>query len=458
MGRIELFDRSRGAEGGGRGRSPGREKPRGRNDAAEHLAGRLGGERIGDGRASVLKVTRLLPKEYSHGAVDLGALERLDSDLLRVLFPRAEAFLLSGGGLGDLVFFDIETTGLSGGAGTLVFLAGTVRAGSEGVRVTQYFLESLSAERLFLALLTEELGRGNALVSFNGRSFDYNIIKNRLIMNGFRLPERDPHHFDLLYPARRIWKGRLPDFTLQTLERRVCGVERAKDIPGSLIPEVYFRYLSERGGGEELAGDLDLVFAHNRTDILSLPALLVRQLGVVGRHLGHAAQVGDSAPGAGARVREPLTRPVMEGSVVSAETPVNPGSLSDMFVRSNFSMEAKRLLREHSGDREALWKLGMLCKRERLFHEASEAFRVLLERGSLGEYVSACAELAKLFEHGLRDFAEAKRYAELALRRIDRARFFAPHHEELIRVRDLQRGMDELGKRLLRLNRKLGLR
>ena len=48
------------------------------------------------------------------------------------------------------MFFDIETTGLSGGAGTIAFLAGCGWFEDEGFRVRQFFLAGPGGERAML--------------------------------------------------------------------------------------------------------------------------------------------------------------------------------------------------------------------------------------------------------------------------------------------------------------------
>ena len=52
-----------------------------------------------------------------------------------------------------VVFFDIETTGLSGGAGTLAFLVGCGWFEDEGFRVRQFFLLVRRGERAMLDAL-----------------------------------------------------------------------------------------------------------------------------------------------------------------------------------------------------------------------------------------------------------------------------------------------------------------
>jgi hypothetical protein len=451
--RIDIFDRSRGGARGtpGGGAAGGSLNGSGaatpststaRRRSLELVAERLGGDSVRDGSSSVFRVAHRLPKRSFHGCVGFELFESLDPGLLKVLFPRmfgagqSGPTALAAPSFSDLVFFDIETTGLSGGAGTLVFLAGVARILETEILLTQYFMENLSSERLFLSILKEELGSGRALVSYNGRCFDSTIIKNRLILNGFRPPEHEPLHFDLLYPSRRIWKGRLPDFSLQTVERGVLKVERDGDVPGYRIPEIYFQYLRDDGNARELLE----VFVHNRLDSLSLLALLVRQLGLIGAIVGKR-----HLPGA--------TKSAASG--VPRELDYNPAALSDLLVSGDLSAQARKLLQRHSGDTEALRRLGLLCKREGLHTDARAAFKGLLGRaGGLWEYVFACTELAKICEHGLKDIRAAKGYAEMAMRRIDRAKLFEADAGGGARA-SVERAREDIGKRLVRLERRL---
>src|SRR5205823_12650989 len=92
-----------------------------------------------------------------------------------------------------------------------------------------------------------------------------------------------PPHFDLLTMARRIFKPRLPDCALQTIEQAVLDLHRADDLPGSLIPSRYFAWL--RDGDPRV---LDPVFTHNRQDVLSMALLLARFVAVLrGSHDDH---------------------------------------------------------------------------------------------------------------------------------------------------------------------------
>jgi uncharacterized protein YprB with RNaseH-like and TPR domain len=175
----------------------------------------------------------------------------------------------SDGGPGRLCFFDTETTGLSGGVGTQVFLAAVAWRVPSGVLVRQYFLPDPSAERAMLHALREDLCASDTLVTYNGRSFDVPLVEARLLMcrwpgDSIRMP-----HVDLLHPVRRVYRSRIGSCSLGSVETQVLGRDRGEDIPGFLIPEAYFAFL--RGRDVALLRE---VFAHNRQDVVSLSLLL----------------------------------------------------------------------------------------------------------------------------------------------------------------------------------------
>ncbi len=168
-----------------------------------------------------------------------------------------------------LRFFDFETTGLSGGTGTIAFLAAVARRDGEGLAVRQLFLEDYPGELAFLEALLGEFDEDAVLVTYNGSSFDLPLLRTRCVMNGRRAPARP--HIDALFAARRLWKRVHGGASLGLLEREVLGVEREEDVPGSMIPGLYFSYL--RSGDEPL---MRAVLSHNAEDVASLAALLAR--------------------------------------------------------------------------------------------------------------------------------------------------------------------------------------
>jgi uncharacterized protein YprB with RNaseH-like and TPR domain len=175
----------------------------------------------------------------------------------------------------DFLFFDLETTGLSGGAGTAAFLAafGKPLSGKK-LHITQYLLLDYPGESDFLeAVLGEFKNEKSVIVSYNGKCFDSQILKSRCLMNRIKPPEYI--HVDLLHPARRLWKNVIHDCSQGSVETQILGIDRIDDIPGALAPEIWFDFL-KTGNAERLIGICD----HNRADIAGLASILAAVISI----------------------------------------------------------------------------------------------------------------------------------------------------------------------------------
>jgi uncharacterized protein YprB with RNaseH-like and TPR domain len=211
----------------------------------------------------ILTVRREFPLVHRHGRMVLGRALDASADALRVL-ARDEA----PPDASRLLFLDTETTGLAGGTGTYAFLVGAGFVDGDRFVVVQYFMRDLDEEPALLAALAPVLERASAIVTFNGTGFDVPLLETRFVLARRRWPA-SLRHLDLLYPARRVWATRFVDCRLSTLEDAVLGHRREHDVPGALIPALYFEFLRRRH-----AAPLARVFTHNCDDVLSLIALL----------------------------------------------------------------------------------------------------------------------------------------------------------------------------------------
>ena len=167
------------------------------------------------------------------------------------------------------LFLDTETTGLSGGAGTVAFMIGFGYLVGNRFRVEQYMMRAYSDEPMLLAKAAEMLARFDAVVTFNGDNFDLPLLESRFTMNRMRELWKALDRLDLMHPARRLWKRRLGSCRLDTLEREILRRGRTGDLPGSEAPKRFFEALK--------TGDfrpLDEVFEHNRLDVIALSSLL----------------------------------------------------------------------------------------------------------------------------------------------------------------------------------------
>lgn len=235
--------------------------------AAKALGGLPGGELIETPLGPCYCIENHYAVDHVHGATPLASVLDFDPALAAEV---ARDRSLAEASIKHLVFLDTETTGLAGGAGTLVFLVGIGTFTEEDFVLRQFFLRDPGEESGMLEALRQDLEAASGFVTFNGRAFDLPLLQMRYVVGlRQRLPITRRPHLDLLHPARRLWRRELPDCTLGTIERRVLGISRTdEDVPGAEIPGMYLDYL--RSGD---ASQMARVVYHNAVDILSLVGL-----------------------------------------------------------------------------------------------------------------------------------------------------------------------------------------
>jgi len=348
--------------------------------SANTLERTLGGE----WRSGCFLVERRRDPNAKHGREPIAGLaERLDRSAL-------EAPLFAGDGARPpFLFFDLETTGLSGGAGTQAFLVGCGWFADDGAFATRQFLLTRPAdERALLETVRAELARAGALVSFNGKSFDAPLLETRYAFHRVQWDRDRLPHLDVLHPARRFWTG--DDCSLGALEARLLGLRRAGDVAGFEVPSRYFQFI-RTGNAQPLVAVLE----HNRQDLLTLAALTARLL--------HLSRVGVSearAAGEALALGRIYARAALEDRA------------RDAFTR------AIVLCRAPSGAFdpiriESLRGLALAWRRVRRYEEAASCWRQLIEvRGCPANIVREATEaLAIHFEHRDPDLAAAKQFA-----------------------------------------------
>ena len=208
------------------------------------------------------------PPEYRCGEMALGEILNISTSAAHLLSGDER---LRGFDLQKTLFLDTETTGLSGGTGTFVFMVGLGFFQGDGFLIRQLFTRDYSEERACLSALNSLLESFEFLITFNGKYYDIPLLETRFILSRMASKIKKMPNFDLLYPARKIWRGTYENCRLVTLESRLLGMERVDDIPSEWIPSLYFDYL--RTGD---ARRISRVFYHNQMDILSMVALAGR--------------------------------------------------------------------------------------------------------------------------------------------------------------------------------------
>lgn len=280
-----------------------------------------------------------------------------------------------------ILFLDTETTGLSGGAGTVAFEIGIGYIDDRGMVIEQYVMRDYAEEAAMLAHIAQKISHFDTIVTFNGKTFDLPLLESRLIMSRIRLPLTQMPHLDLLHAARRVYKLRLGRCNLAALEEAVLGLRREDDLPGAQVPKRYFDFIATR----EFAL-LEDVLRHNLEDVISLARLT--------------------------------------GSLCSAfrapqeiEYPQDLLGVGRTLMRGGHTAKARTcftILGYSKLSAEAHQYLSSSYKKDREWELAASSWQDMIVRGEGGTW--PYIEMAKYYEHIRRDPSRALIYATGALR------------------------------------------
>lgn len=167
-----------------------------------------------------------------------------------------------------ILYLDTETTGFLG-AGTVAFEVGMGCLTEAGFQIHQMVMRDYPEEEFLLQTIADTLEGFDVICTFNGRTFDVPLLRDRFIMNRMKPDCLEKPHVDLLHIARRVFKMRLQKCNLGRLEEAVLGIPRFDDLPGAEVSARFFDYL--KTGDFALFDD---VLSHNAQDVASLCVLL----------------------------------------------------------------------------------------------------------------------------------------------------------------------------------------
>lgn len=335
----------------------------------------MSGEVVRTPQGEHFETERCWERHRRHGSMDIDALRGLPPDLLGPI---------SGGEIAHCpperwAFLDTETTGLAGGAGTYAFLVGVGRIVPEGFRLRQFFMRDYGDEPSLLWALDRHLAEFDVLITYNGKVYDQPLLETRYRLARARAPFNRMRHLDLVYGARRLWKLRLESCRLVDLESQILGFEREGDLPGEMIPYVYFEYLRTRQAFRVVP-----IFHHNAMDILTLACLT----GIV----PFAYRSPDEVSLRHGADLLGLARWVLKTG--------RPNRALELMRRAlELGLPDALLFR-------TLWDIAALEKRRKNTEEALAVFRELAACRN-PHRVAALIELAKHYEHAEGDYARA---------------------------------------------------
>jgi uncharacterized protein YprB with RNaseH-like and TPR domain len=273
----------------------------------------------------------------------------------------------------DIIFLDTETTGLGRGAGTVAFLVGIGGFARGKFYCEQLWMRDYDEEEDMLLRISEIIA-GKLVVSFNGKSFDIPLLEGRFIMNRLRFPAISS--VDLLTHARRIYRLRLKRVRLSYLEEMILGEPRVDDLPGAEVPGRFFDFL--KTGDEALLED---VFQHNALDVYSM-----------GRIMRKMAQAYEAPH-----------------ELRHSQDIFSVGKVYEKLGDSENAEKCYRLSREEYR-LPSVSRLSFMYKRGKRFEEAMAGFMEIADSDA-----SANVELAKYYEHRLKEFDSALSHTDRAI-------------------------------------------
>lgn len=276
----------------------------------------------------------------------------------------------------ELLFFDLETTGLGSSEQVYPFLIGAALQEQGEIELTTWFADTPAGEAEILSQFAR-LASGRVLVSFNGKSFDLPLVIRRCAKYAIQHNLASAQHIDLFHTIRRIFPEKPARLT--DAEMRLLHFSRNDDISGAAVAQAYFEYL--RFGAPEARA---AIMKHNESDVLSLVSLLAR-----------VAAAFAAARGGGRSWAYKIYRD-----------------------KSASSAQQKLLLADtpwQDLDARDLYALGMIYRREKARRRAARAFLAAYRRGYPQAIVEAVRCLRRLNGHN----ASARSLARYGLARED---------------------------------------
>lgn len=167
----------------------------------------------------------------------------------------------------EILFFDIETTGLSPKSAQ-IYSIGLLLFKATEMEIVQLFANSLSEEIEVLQGFQEYCKAKTQFISFNGKAFDTPFLEKSYSQYGLKSPLTDLPQLDLFKMIQSRKKFyQLPSYKLKECEH-FLGIQREDVYTGGELVYVYLEYL-EHPTKEAKA----LLLQHNFEDLLYLPSL-----------------------------------------------------------------------------------------------------------------------------------------------------------------------------------------
>ena len=375
----------------------------------KNISNFINGEWVNTEHGDIFIAKKSIPIHTEYSGKSLKAIFQINDDWLSRLGNFKERKVID---FTQTVFLDTETTGLSLGTGTVAFIVGIGYFSEDKFFIDQYFIDNFNKEPGMLQLISNSLEPFENIITFNGKAFDIPILESRFTINMLKSPFQKLSHLDLLHPARQLWNLELENCKLSTIEERILSIKRGNDLPGEEVPRFYFRYLHTSDPLE-----VKPIFQHNCQDIISLALTTI----ALWQHFHNIDPLSDSK-----LIQKSRAKILAKKGEIEKAISIYEKSLSE---------ELPAYL-----EKETYIKLGLLYKKTGNLKKMEAFFEKAIEI-EIPFYLTPYVELAKLYEHKVKDLQKAYEIIQEALNKI------SPH-----KVKEIA----SLEHRLKRIKRKMG--
>lgn len=189
--------------------------------------------------------------------------------------PSSEAFLSAAGLIcadtacssDDLLFFDIETTGLSADTSYL-YLIGCMYLEDGNAVLEQFFSEGINEESQLISEFWKLSQQHRLTVHFNGQTFDIPYINRKKDLLHLECPDFEPGYdiFRVLRPCKGFFA--LSSMSQKSLEQ-FCGLNRVDQYGGGELIEFYNRYLAVKRLEQMRSGQTASVYRADKSSGLT---------------------------------------------------------------------------------------------------------------------------------------------------------------------------------------------
>jgi len=200
--------------------------------------------------------------------------------------PFDESYLIAAGtDPGNVIYFDIETTGLNADRSHIYLIGWAVRSADFALNgcwdTEQYLAESAAEERELLKLFSDTLRQYSVIVQFNGDLFDIPFVRKRCGVHSLEDPFSESTAIDL-YKKLRPFKSLLGLTKLkQKSVEEFLNIQRRDPYNGGQLIDVYRLYRENASIKDDMSPELlrtqkrrlDALLLHNYEDVLGMLSL-----------------------------------------------------------------------------------------------------------------------------------------------------------------------------------------